>query len=198
MKVLKFCPGCGENVNTYIVDRGGKSAEGKRAIDECCIFCGMPVEDPTNKTVIPVASILTADDSEMIRELMKDLLIKEKLAKTVESCTQGADFLKIFTKRSIENNPPSLVVLDVAMPILNGVNAAIAIRAIESSFGFGPIPVMFFTSQKCDDNFKKVLSYCKPAHYVNKGISSTPSMLSSRIRQVIIRLLQESQGLYKQ
>ena len=196
MNVLKFCPGCGEDVNTYVVDRGSKKENGERTIDECCIFCGMPVEDKSNKTVVPVDLILTADDSQMIRELMKDLLIKEKLAKSVETCTQGADFLKLFTKKAIENTPPSLVVLDVAMPILNGVNAAVAIRAIESSFGFGPTPVMFFTSQKCDDNFKKVLSYCKPAHYVNKGISSTPSMLSSRIRQVIIRLLQESQGLY--
>jgi len=39
-----------------------------------------------------------------------------------------------------------------------------------------------------------VLTYCKPAEYINKGASSTPDELASRIKQVTIKLLSESQN----
>jgi hypothetical protein len=68
-------------------------------------------------------------------------------------------------------------------------------RAIEKPMKLPSIPILFFTAQKCDDNFKKVLSYCKPAQYINKAVSSTPELLASRIRNVIIQLLMKSQNV---
>ena len=78
------------------------------------------------------------------------------------------------------------------MQILNGVNAAIAMRAVEKGLGLQPIPILFFTGQKCDENFQKVLDYCKPAQYVNKGVNSTPELLASRVTEVIKMLLHVS------
>ena len=195
----KFCPSCGENVETYIVDRGGVVGiggtikPGDRKEECCCIYCGMIVEDIVQEKVVPAKSILVCDDSSMMRELLRDVLVKNKLTDTVVASKDGADFITLFCRHIQDKKPFSLVVLDVAMPILNGINAAISMRAIEKALKIKTTPILFFTGQKCDENFKKVLSYCKPALYVNKGISSTPDLLSSRIGQVVEQLLKERQ-----
>lgn len=195
----KFCPSCGENVETYVVDRGGIVGSGgtikpgDRKEECCCVYCGMIVVDKSQEDIKPAKSILVCDDSSMLRELLKDVLIENKLSKEVVTSKDGADFICIFCTHIKNKNPFSLVVLDVAMPILNGINAAISMRAIEKALNIKPTPILFFTGNKCDENFKKVLSYCKPALYVNKGTSSTPDLLSSRISQVVERLLKERQ-----
>lgn len=185
--MIKFCPACGENVETYIIDRMGSK-------ELLCIHCGMIVEDLAHKKVIPAELVIAADDSLMIVELLKDMMVKGSLAAEVIGCHDGVDFLSTFTKKLKEENSVSLVILDVAMPLLNGVNAAIAMRAVEKGLNIPPTPIMFFTAHKCDENFQKVLTYCKPAEYVNKGVSSTPDQLASRIKQVTIKLLSESQS----
>jgi len=195
----KFCPSCGENVETYVVDRGGVVGSGgavkpgDRKEECCCIYCGMIVVDMTPEEIIPAKSILVCDDSSMMRELLRDVLVKNKLTKGVVASKDGADFITLFCSHIQGKKPFSLVVLDVAMPILNGINAAISMRAIEKALKIRATPILFFTGHKCDENFKKVLSYCKPALYVNKGISSTPDLLSSRIGQVVEQLLKERQ-----
>ena len=189
-----FCPSCGENVETYILEREGASF-GEVLEEACCIHCSMHVYDQCKKEVRPVESILIADDSTMTRELMSDVLTEKKLTKKVVASRDGSDFITLFSKGISEKKTFSLVVLDIGMPILNGINAAIAMRAIEKALNISPRPILFFTAYKCDENFKKVLSYCKPAKYVNKGLSSTPDLLASRIAQVVERLLKDSQGI---
>ncbi len=191
-KPKKFCPSCGENVDTFVVERGPKLETSKPIEQECCIFCGMLVVEIPGDKLTPVDTILVADDSAMIRALLKDVITDNKLASNVVTCDHGADFITVFTRKLIEKNPAALIVLDVAMPILNGVNAAIAARAIEKCFAQKPTPIMFFTAQKCDENFKKVLSFCKPALYLNKASSSTPDELSSRIGKVVKHLMKET------
>lgn len=188
----KFCPSCGEHVDTYSVDRtSGVKGGGVGKVDICCIFCGMIVEDTPGEHIIPAESILLSDDSAMVRELITDMLKENGLAKEVVASRDGADFITLFVRKIGEKAPISLAILDVSMPILNGINAAIAMRAIEKALKMKPIPILFFTAQKCDENFKKVLAYCSPALYVNKGISSTPDLLASRVNQVITKLLKD-------
>lgn len=182
----KFCPSCGENVETYTVDRVGTK-------ETLCIHCGMIV-DGLEAIEVPRGNlVMVADDSPMIREILKDVFISGSLAEEVIGCRDGYDFLSTFAGKMKEHKPVALIVLDVNMPILNGVNAAIAIRALEKGFELQPVPILFFTAQKCDENFQKVLNYCKPAQYVNKGVSSTPDQLASRVTQVAKMLLQASQ-----
>ena len=189
-KPKKFCPSCGENVDTFIVERGKNTETQKTIEQECCIFCGMLVEEAPAGNLARVNTILVADDSAMIRALLKDVITENKLSNKVETCDHGADFITVFTRMLRENDPAALIVLDVAMPVLNGVNAAIAARAIEKSFAQKPAPIMFFTAQRCDENFKKVLAFCKPALYLNKASSSTPDELFSRVDRVVKQLMQ--------
>ena len=183
---LKYCAGCGENVETFIKLR----REYENPVEEeSCIYCDMTIEDASHEDDPPaVGTILLSEDSLMMREMLKDVIIQNRLASEVITSTQGADFLTQFTRMAIEKKELSMVVLDVTMPIFNGVNAAIALRAVEKAFKEKPVPIMFFTAHRCDENFKKLLAYCRPALYLNKGSSSTPDALSGRISHVFIQL----------
>ena len=189
-----FCPSCGENVDTYVLEREGESF-GEVEEEIRCTHCNMYVHDPCKKKIKAAKSILISEDSSMIRELMGDVLISKNLSKKVVTSKDGSEFITVFSKAIREKAPFSLVLLDVGMPVLNGIHAAIAIRAIEKALDMKPTPILFFTAYKCDENFKKVLTHCKNAKYVNKGVSSTPDLLASRIAQVVERLLKDSQGI---
>lgn len=182
MAALKFCPACGENVETYVIDRMGKK-------EEVCIHCAMIVEGAHALEVPAIGRIIIADDSPLIRELLKDTFQTSNMTEDIVQCKDGGDFITSYTNNLKDKHPVSLVILDVSMPILNGVNAAIAMRSIEKGFQTPPTPILFFTAQKCDENFQKVLNYCKPCQYVNKGVSSSPDQLASRVMQVVKMLL---------
>ncbi len=182
----KYCSGCGENVETYI----DLQTEGTELVErESCVFCGMAVEDVPHEEEVTAGTILLSDDSPMMREMLADAIMESKLAEEVVASDHGAHFLTDFTTMAIEKKPVSLLVLDVSMPVFNGVNAAIAVRAVEKSFKMRPTPIMFFTAHKCDDSFKKVLNYCRPALYLNKGSSASPAELTARVSRVIRQLL---------
>lgn len=182
--MMQFCPACGENVETYIVDRHGTK-------EVCCMHCGMIVEGLSSLKAVSAGLAIIADDSPVIRERLKEMLLSEGLATEVLSSKDGFDFISVFTSKVKGNQAVSLIVLDVEMPMLNGVNAAMAIRALEKGIPINPTPILFFTSQKCDEHFQKVLAYCKPAEYVNKGVSTTPELLTSRVSQVARVLLNQ-------
>ena len=182
---LKYCAGCGENVETFTNLR----IDSENVVDEeCCIHCDMSIEDLSQEQLTAVGTVLLSEDSPMMREMLKDVIIDHRLAKEVVTSKQGADFLTQFTRMAIEKKEVSMVVLDVTMPLFGGVNAAIALRAVENAFKIKPTPIMFFTAHKCDERFKKLLYYCKPALYLNKGSSSTPEALSGRISNVFVQL----------
>ena len=182
---LKYCAGCGENVETFIKLRREYETPTE---EEACIYCDMTIEEVSHEAPPAVGTILLSEDSPMMREMLKDAIIQNRLASEVLTSTQGADFLTQFTRMAIEKKELSMVVLDVSMPVFNGVNAAIALRAVEKAFKGKPTPIMFFTAHRCDENFKKLLAYCRPALYLNKGSSSTPDALAGRISHVFIQL----------
>ena len=184
----RFCPSCGENADTLVMEKAGNSP-GEITEELCCNICGMLVEDRCKKEVTPADSILIADDSQMMREFMHDALTASNLCRMVVTSNDGSEFITRFSRGISEKKRFSLVVLDVAMPVLNGINAAIAMRAIEKALKMKATPILFCTAYKCDENFRKVLSFCTPARYLNKGSSSTPDMLATRIKQIVELLL---------
>ena len=189
---MKYCPACGKDVNTYSSLNFDSDSPGEA---ECCIHCGMAIEDSEEVNVPHVETIIMAEDSIMMREVLKDIFIENRMAEKVISCDDGAEFITTATNLLIEKRGASLVVLDVSMPKLNGINAAIALRSIEKSFVVNPAPILFFTAHLCDDTFKKILAYCKPAYYLNKGAKSNPEELSSRINEVIKKLISGSSSI---
>lgn len=159
-----------------------------------CSVCGLILQDrePEPQKLKTLQHVIAAEDNALLLKTVSRMLQDKKIAHSVDACKNGEDFIATVVARTKEGEPISLAILDVNMPILNGINAAVIMRAIEKGYERDrSTPILFFTSYKCDDTFKKVLKYCKPAKYINKGTGSSPEEFAERLYQVIYQLLAE-------
>ncbi len=185
-----YCPSCGEDVEYFVMVSGGEELAH-------CSNCGLILQkdQPKQKKeakIRPLQYVIAAEDSPLLLKSISNMMLEHGITKQVEPCKNGEEFITKVTERLKENQPISLTVLDVAMPILNGINAAVIFRAIEKGFDRKRFtPILFFTSYKCDDTFKKVLKYTAPAKYINKGTGSSPEQFAERLLQVVSQLLLE-------
>ena len=185
-----FCPSCGEHVEYFVMLTDGDEIRH-------CSTCGLILHEeqarPTsaNKQMKTLQNVVAAEDSAILLKTVSRMLQDKKISKSVDACKNGEEFIATVVERIKGNHPISLAILDVNMPILNGINAAVIFRAIEKGYARKRTPILFFTSYKCDDTFKKVLKYCQPAKYINKGAGSSPEEFAERLYQVVYQLLTE-------
>ena len=169
--VHAFCPVCGDNV------RCREEIEGrlKKTICENCSYLVSEKkytprpekqELPKGK---PFERIISADDTATIRESLARTIQDNKLAKNITSVENGFEFLVTYQRAMDTGTRVDLVILDVEMPVLDGINAAIAMRAVEKGTGLQRTPILFFTSNTVDDTFTRALRYLAPARHLHKG-----------------------------
>lgn len=120
--------------------------------------------------------VVITEDTALVREVIKDALLQNRLCGEVIGCANGEHLLQTMAESVGRRPAVSLVILDVEMPILNGYQAAIALRAFERGLGLPPTPLVFFSSLAVDETFSKVLEYVQPARYLNKGTDSAAQM----------------------
>ena len=132
-----------------------------------------------------LGTVLSAEDTALIRVALHDALLSHQIAKTVVSTENGFEALVAFHKAMRSKAKLDLLVLDVNMPILDGINLAVCIRAAEKSYGLAPHPILFFTSNLCDEPFRRALEYLTPARYINKGAGTTGMEFGERLVTVL-------------
>lgn len=174
-----YCPACAEAV-TPLVDAGGRAA---------CPRCALLlVDEPEVAREAPPALndlVLIAEDTELIRELLKDGLVSEGLAQRVFTAQDGQELIELYADQLYHDRVVDLVVLDLEMPVLGGANTAIALRGMESGCGAKPATIVFFTSHPLDETLRGLMRYCKPAHYLNKGADASGPRIMKRLREVM-------------
>jgi DNA-binding NarL/FixJ family response regulator len=74
---------------------------------------------------VTVIRVLLADDNEFVRQSLTDLLSASADLEVVAACADGSEVVE-----AAERTQPDVVLLDVAMPIVNGLEAARRLRAI--------------------------------------------------------------------
>ncbi len=183
-----YCPSCGIDVEPFVLTGGG------REVVHCSI-CGLVLDSDATTSPPPptelLKTVLIAEDTEAVRVTVAKALVDQKVAREILQSRNGAEFVAQATQRLREGKPISLVILDVEMPIMNGVQAARSLRELETQLGLKRrIPILFFTTRKCDDRFKTVLQQVQPSSYVNKGSSQDPASLAARVMKVLQILLQ--------
>lgn len=182
MADTKHCICCGESVPYNRITREGN-------LELTCVYCGF-VLDVEAKTISGGAQlVITADDSQLIRELLKAMLETKGLARTVIATENGQAFIDAYTGRIAEKQAVDLVVLDLEMPVMDGISAARLMRSIEEKAEARRTPILFFSGRKCDDHLKRQLGIFAPASYVNKGGSADPSDLADRVDRLVNHLL---------
>ena len=128
--------------------------------------------DPAQKKSI---HILLVDDDLDILEFLKYNLEKEGY--TISTATNGQMALDVFQK-----NKPVLVIMDVMMPVMDGIEACYAIRKMTSF----PQPIIAFLTSRAED-YSQVAGFEAGADdYISKPIR--PRLLISKVESLLRRI----------
>lgn len=117
-------------------------------------------ENPRNK--LAGIKILLADDEYINQRIVSAYL--EELGATVGICDNGAELLK-----QMDEETPDIILMDIRMPILDGIETTKLIREKEASTDLDRIPIIALTAQATTDFEAK----CKEAgmdDYITKPI----------------------------
>ena len=117
-------------------------------------------------------TVLVVDDDATTRTLVRASL--EQLDLSVEEAANGEDALA-----SIDQSPPDLVLLDISMPIMDGLETCRRIRKIK---GNGSIPIIMLTGLADADSAKRAAS-AGATDYVTKPINWR--LLGQRVRHFL-------------
>lgn len=157
-----------------------------------------PGSPPQEKPAVPAAHgadkfshILLADDSKLMRKMIKDLLVEKDLALRILDFENGLEITSAFAKLvSEEQITDAAIIIDINMPVMDGISAAKFIRNIESQKGMPHLPMAFFSSVKADENLRNLLVELAPANYVNKASDPDPDKLAERVEQLLAYFMQ--------
>jgi CheY-like chemotaxis protein len=194
MEETRYCLCCGEQVRFNRIEQNER-------IHLTCIYCGfllafedepLTIEKPLQKTGPEKSGcILVADDSKFTRKIIHDLLIEKRFASEVMTFENGLELTSAFAKLISEKKPIEIIVIDLNMPVMDGITSAKTIRAIEAQHALSNIPIAFFSAVKADNNLRRQMDELAPASYVNKGTDPDPDKLAERVEYLISYLLQE-------
>ncbi|RYC32151.1 response regulator [Lichenibacterium minor] len=87
-----------------------------------------------------MATVLTVDDSPSVRQLVR--IVLEGAGYTVLEAENGQDGLA-----KAKATPPDLVITDLNMPVMNGLDFIRALRATPAVLG---VPIVFLTTESND------------------------------------------------
>jgi CheY-like chemotaxis protein len=107
---------------------------------------------------------LVSGYTEAERDYICENLTHSLVAAHTFGFAKGEELLAAVVKWFEQSRGPDLVILDFKMPIINGINTAISLRAFERAYKRTSLaPIMFFCDPPESEGFRKVLSFCAPA-----------------------------------
>ncbi len=181
---IRYCVSCGEDVPVYefITEKG---------VELRCSYCGFTLDWKTPDQLMVQGDLVIADDSKTLATLIRDFFADKGDFRHIYTAHHGGQVLEIVTDLWKKDHMIELIILDVKMPVLNGAQCAIALRWIERGFGFHrKTPIIFLSAYRASEDLKKVIEYCQPSHYLNKGKSEPEDMLK-RLYTVASNLIKE-------
>lgn len=195
MEDLKYCLCCGEQVPYSVVSRHGRQ-------EINCVFCGFtldirslddsPADPPAEPLPVqqqPKAGYaLVADDSRYTRKIIEDLLKEKNYSSQVLSFENGLELISAYSKLLAEKKFVDIAIIDLNMPVMDGLTAARTIRALEAQNRAHPSPIVFFSAEKCGQDLKEQMEQMEPANYVNKGSDPDPDKLAQRVEFLLAYL----------
>jgi CheY-like chemotaxis protein len=109
------------------------------------------IKDQQKEKTLTGVSITIAED-EFINRYMLSSFLKEQGAEVV-SCENGQDLLTELKERR-----PDVVLMDIQMPVMDGLEATTRIRKQEEAEGLEPLPIVALTAHATSDFMAKCFS----------------------------------------
>ncbi|MCB0219705.1 MAG: response regulator [Chrysiogenetes bacterium] len=142
-----------------------------------------------------LGTVLVADDEKLVRSVIGEIFLDQGVASEIVYCGNGGEVVKEFTK--LAGQPVGLLVLDLEMPILNGLQTAMAVRKLEQARSLSPVPILFFSGRKREKRLDEAMRKLGPSMYMFKGGDHTDTdprhVLAGRVRKVVKLLMREMQ-----
>jgi CheY-like chemotaxis protein len=194
----KYCLCCGDQVPFNTFKRNER-------LEVTCVFCGFTLDiqnlweqkkqESSQKQPAPTESYaLVTDDSQYTRKIIEDLLRARKFSSRVMAFQNGLELISAYAKLLNEKKIIDIAIIDLNMPVMDGLTAARLMRSLEVQNSLQKTPIMFFSAEKADENLRKQMENLDPANYVNKGSDPDPDKLVSRVESLIGYLMEK----YKQ
>lgn len=187
----KYCLCCGEDVPYNVVVRNERR-------ELTCSYCGFTLDIENlwedSKSSINTYALI-ADDSKFTRTLLKELILKKAIASEVIAVTNGLELISEYTKILKRNVRVSFAVIDLNMPVMDGLTAARTLRALEEKDSIIKVPIVFFSGVKADEGLRKQMELLAPANYVNKGSDPDPENLVKRVQCLLNFISQRYQSI---
>ena len=105
------------------------------------------VIDEQFNIALPPLNILAVDDVPQNLELLQVML--GRLGHTITSARNGAEAVEIFRQQQFD-----IVLMDVQMPVMNGLEASQFIRLLETQKGLTPTPIIAFSASVLEADIK--------------------------------------------
>lgn len=183
----KYCLCCNEEVPFTSFERNER-------IETTCIYCGFPLDIKKlygPKEAVEKGYALIADDSRYTRKIIEDSLKEKKFPDNILSCENGLELISAYSKLLEEKKPVDIAIIDLNMPVMDGLTTARMIRSLEAQKNRKAVPIIFFSAEKADDTFKKQMENLAPANYMNKGNDANHDTLASRVESLIACLIDQ-------
>jgi len=181
MSESKYCLCCDEQVPFSTVVRNERR-------EVTCNYCGftLDVEQATEpQKVHNGGCALIADDSKYTRKIIGELIIEKKFSSDVLSFENGLELVTAYTRVLAERKPVDVAIIDLNMPVMNGLTAARTVRTLEAQNKVPYVPIVFFSAEKADEDLKTHMQSLEPAYYVNKGTDPDPDKLAGRVEYLL-------------
>ncbi|MCC6093428.1 MAG: response regulator, partial [Eubacterium sp.] len=105
--------------------------------------------------------VLVADDNEINLEIIRKILYSKNM--NVVSATNGQEAVDIFRR---ENGQFDLILMDILMPVMDGLEAARKIRTMRDIPGASRVPIVAMTANAFRENFEESFNAGMDAHLV--------------------------------
>jgi CheY-like chemotaxis protein len=181
MADTKYCLCCDEQVPFSVIERLGKK-------EIKCDYCGfvLDVQKPPDLGKSGERGYaLIADDSKYTRRIIEDILKEKHFPGRIESFENGAALISAYAKLLSEKKPVAVAIIDLNMPLMDGLTAAATLRTFESQKNAGRVPIVFFSGEKADEDLKRKMEELAPAIYVNKATDPDPDKLAKRVEELV-------------
>lgn len=189
-----YCPKCNKDVEIVEISIGTRGAESTLRCSECgYTISHRPggAKDEAGRGAPSVAHVVIVGYTAVNADLLTAAIVRKGFAEEVSACASGEEYLVNVIKLLRDKNPPKLIITEVKMPIMNGINASLCLRSIENGMGRGKIPILFFTQRELDDQFKRAVKFLTPARYVPIPQNPDTEAFRQRVEKMLELLMNE-------